>query len=167
MTRLLARTADLFALIGGAIAILIVLITTLNAGAFIMDRAAAMFGTDVAGFPGYEEIVRLGISVTALMFVPYCQLHRGHVAVDLFVARFPQWLQTWLDRLWLSVTAAIALFLAGWMIYGLFEKRDDGVVTGVLGLAEWPFYAPGILSLGLWAAVALSQIVSEAEHGAS
>lgn len=165
MTRLLERAADLFALIGGAVVIAIVLVTTLNAGAFIMDRIAGLFGTDVAGLPGYEELVRLGISVAALMFFPYCQLRRGHVAVDLFVNHMPRRIQILLNQIWLAVTAALALFFAWWMVFGLIEKREDGVVTGVLGMAEWPFYAPGIISLALWAAVALMQIRGEEHHG--
>ncbi|MGB0904357.1 MAG: TRAP transporter small permease subunit, partial [Mangrovicoccus sp.] len=93
MTRFLERTADLFALIGGAVVICIVLVTSFNAGAFIMDRVAGLFGADVAGLPGYEELVRLGISMAALMFFPYCQLRRGHVAVTLFVQYLPRRVQ--------------------------------------------------------------------------
>lgn len=164
MTRLLERTADLFALIGGAVVIFIVLVTTLNAGALILDRIAGLFGTDVSALPGYEELVRLAISVAALMFFPYCQLRRGHVAVDLFVARLPQRVKTLLDRIWLLLTAAVALFLAWWMVQGLFEKRADGVITGVLGLPEWPFYAPGIVALILWAVIALVQLPGARDH---
>ena len=32
------------------------------------------------------------------------------------------------------------------------------LVSPVLGWPEWPFYLPGIVSLALWALVALSQI---------
>lgn len=164
MTRLLERTADLFALIGGAVVIFIVFVTTLNAGALILDRIVGLFGSDFPALPGYEELVRLSISVAALMFFPYCQMKRGHVAVDLFVARMPQAIKTALEWVWLLLTAAVALFLAWWMYQGLFEKRADGVITGVLGLPEWPFYAPGIVALILWAAIALAQIPGARHH---
>jgi hypothetical protein len=49
-----------------------------------------------------------------------------------------------------------------WMIIGLFEKQADHVVVGVLNWVEWPFYIPGILSLLLWAAIALVQVFDQA-----
>lgn len=164
MNRLLARLADLFALIGGAIIVAIVLVTTVNAGAFMLDRAAALFDTDISGLPGYEDFVRLAISAAALMFFPYCQVKRGHVAVDLFMARAPRLVRAAIDRMWLLVTAGLAAFFAWWMMLGLLEKRADGVVTGVLGWPEWPFYLPGIAALILWALIALFQATDEVLH---
>lgn len=164
MNRFLGKLAESFALVGGAAVILIVLVTTVNAGAFILDRMSAVLGRDIPGLPGYEDFVRLTISAAALMFLPYCQLKRGHVAVDLFMARVPRAIRRVIDRAWLLVTAAIALFLAWWMIQGLAENFSDGVVTGVLGWPEWPFYVPGIVSLLLWAAVALGQTTQEDAH---
>lgn len=165
MSRLLEKTADGLALIGGVILISIVLVTTLNAGAFILDRIAGAFGANVSGLPGYEEFVRLSISCAALMFLPYCQLKRGHVAVDLFVKGLPRRVQILLNQLWLAVTVGIAVYLTIWMVRGMIEKHEDGVITGVLGWVEWPFYGPGILSLILWALVALIQIPQESRNG--
>jgi len=158
MTNVLGRLAEVFALAGGLIVLLIVLVTTTNAGAFILDRIAGLFGADVSGLPGYEDFVRVAISCAALMFFPYCQARRGHVAVDLFLERFPRSVQRLFDRIWLVATALIAGFLAWWMVLGMLEKRDDSVITGVLGWSEWPFYAPGIAAVVLWGLVALSQI---------
>ena len=135
--------------------------TTFNVGAFTLDRIAALFGTDVAGLPGYEDFVRLAISAAGLMFFPWCQWHRGHVAVDLFMERAPMIVQRRIDQIWLAATAAVALFLGYWMVFGLLENRSDAVVTGVLGWPEWPFYVPGIASLVLWAAIALAQLAGE------
>lgn len=160
--KLLERLADLFALAGGCILLAIIAVTTTNTGAFIADRIAGAFGGAVSGLPGYEDFVRLVISCAGLMFFPYCQLKRGHVAVDLFAAMTSARLQRGLDRLWLVVTAATAGFLAWWMMIGLAQKRDDGAITSVLGWPEWPFYAPGIVSLVLWALIAISQIFDRA-----
>lgn len=163
MTNVLGRMADIFALLGGVIVLLIVIVTTTNAGAFILDRIAGLFGADVAGLPGYEDFVRLAISCAALMFFPYCQARRGHVAVDLFMERAPKRVRRFVDRFWLILTAFIAGFLAWWMVLGMIEKRDDAAVAGVLGWPEWPFYAPGIAAVALWGLVALSQIPGENE----
>ncbi len=161
---LLGRLADVFAVLGGVILLAIVAVTTTNTGAFILDRIAGVFGADVAGLPGYEDFVTLAISCAGLMFFPYCQAHRGHVAVDLFMNKFPRTVQQAADKVWLVVTGAISLFLAYWMTFGLVETRADGVVTAVLGWPNWPFYIPGIASMVLWAVISLSQIFGEYEH---
>lgn len=161
----LEQLISIWALLGGVLLMAIVLVTTLNVGAFSLDRAARLMGTSVSGLPGYEDFVRLAISAVALMFFPYCQLRRGHVNVDLFAQHFPSPVRRALDVLWLVVTAAVALGLAGYMVQGLQESRSDHVVSPVLGWPEWPFYAPGIVSLILWAAVALYQIAQGERHG--
>lgn len=157
MSVVLRRLADAFALLGGGILLAIVAVTTTNATAFILDRIAGLFATDVAGLPGYEDFVQLAISCAALMFFPYCQANRGHVSVELLTNRMPQSLQRAIDLLWLSVTIAVALFLAYWMVFGMLEVRSDQVVTSVLGWATWPFYIPGLLSMILWALIATDQ----------
>ena len=158
MRVLLERLATGWALLGGMILLAIVLVTVANAGAFGLDRLARLFGGTVSGLPGYEDFVRLAVSAAALMFFPYCQLKRGHIAVDLFAERMPPALRRALDAVSLFGIAALALFLAYWMTQGLAETRADGALSRVLGWPEWPFYLPGILSLALWAAIALLQL---------
>lgn len=161
MTAVLRRLVDVFAVLGGVILLVIVAVTTTNTTAFILDRFAGLFGADVSGLPGYEDFVQLAISSAALMFFPYCQAQRGHVAVELLMDQLPQILQRAFDKLWLFLTAAMALFLAYWMVFGLLESRSDAVVTSVLGWPVWPFYIPGLASMILWALVSLVQIKGE------
>ncbi|MCG8490341.1 MAG: hypothetical protein MI743_01890, partial [Sneathiellales bacterium] len=78
MMNSLKKLADLFALAGGTLLILIVLVTTTNAVAFILDQMARIFGTNVPALPGYEDFVSLAISCAALMLFPLCQVKRGH-----------------------------------------------------------------------------------------
>ena len=153
-----------WALLGGAILIAIVLVTVGNAGAFALDRLARPFGGSVGGLPGYEDFVRLAVSCAALMLFPYCQLRRGHIAVDLFVGRTPRRVRRALDRMSQLGMVALALFLAYRMGLGLIETRADGVVSRVLGWPEWPFFAPGVLSMLLWAAVAAIQLLDADGH---
>jgi TRAP-type C4-dicarboxylate transport system permease small subunit len=122
-----------------------------------------LFGKDVPGLSGYEDVVRLAISAAALLFFPFCQLNRGHVAVDLFVRGFSYPIRRTLDRIWLVLICATAWFLAYWMVFGLLEKRSDHALAGVISWVEWPFYIPGILSLILWGCVALSQMFGETD----
>lgn len=155
------RIASVWALLGGVFVIAIMLVTSWNAGAFALDRIARFSGDSISGLPGYEDFVRLTISCAALMFLPYCQAKRGHVAVDLFAGQFPLSIQRWLERISLLLTALLAVFLAYWMVLGMLETRSDHALSRVLGWPEWPFYIPGIISLMLWAAIALVQSIAE------
>ena len=75
---------------------------------------------------------------------------------------------SWPARAWIApllAMAALALFLAYWMVHGMIETRSDGALSRVLGWTEWPFYIPGIVSLVLWATVAASQLLESDDDG--
>ncbi len=165
MRALVEKLAVALALIGGLVLMAIVLVTTANAGAFTLDRLARIFGGTVSGLPGYEDFVRLAVSAAALMLLPYCQLRRGHVAVDLFAKWLPPRFRRRLDTAIAIAMAALAAFLAFWMTLGLLETRADGALSRVLGWPEWPFYLPGVASLLLWAVVAALQAFEREDHG--
>ncbi|MGH1482597.1 MAG: TRAP transporter small permease [Geminicoccales bacterium] len=164
MIKLAERLAAGWALAGGVLMIAIMLVTSVNVGAFALDRIARLFEANVSALPGYEDFVRLAVSCAALMFLPYCQHRRGHVAVDLFVSRLPASVRRGLDRLWLVAIVLLAMFLAYWMTLGLIETRDDRALSPVLSWPEWPFYLPGILSLLLWALIAGMQVFESDDH---
>jgi TRAP-type C4-dicarboxylate transport system permease small subunit len=150
----LERIVLWWALAGGVGLLLIVGATAFNVGAFALDMLARRYGGEVTAFPGYEDFVRLMISASALMLFPYCQLKRGHVAVDLLVERMPRSVQRVIDAIALIGMTALALFLLYWMSIGMVETRDDQAISRVLGWPEWLFYPPGLISLALWAVVA-------------
>lgn len=163
MRALLEKASAAWAILGGLVLIAIVGVTVVNAGAFTADRVAGLFGTSVAGLPGYEDFVRFAVGAASPMFLPWCQVRRGHLAVDIFINAAPARVQRMIDGIALVLLAAAAVFLAGFMVEGLFETRADNVLSRVLGWVEWPFYIPGIVSLALWAAVALAQLLSPDE----
>jgi TRAP-type C4-dicarboxylate transport system permease small subunit len=125
--------------------------------AFGVDKIARLLGTSVSGLPGYEDFVRLAVSAVGLMVMPYCQLRRGHIAVDLLANVMSRPVRKALDTASLLAIVGLTLFLAYWMVLGMQETRSDGALSRVLGWPEWPFYVPGIVSLVLWAAVAALQ----------
>jgi TRAP-type C4-dicarboxylate transport system permease small subunit len=154
LRRILERVVLWWALLGGVGLVLIVGATAFNIGAFAADMVATNFGGSIAAFPGYEDFVRLVVSAAVLMLFPYCQLRRGHVAVDLFVERMPPAVQRAIEAISLIGMTLLVLFLLYWMAIGMTETRADQAVSRVLGWPEWPFYLPGLVSLALWAVVA-------------
>lgn len=158
VARAVYRITAWWAFTAGLVLLAIVLVTVANVAAFTLDRALAFAGVDVEGLPGYEDFVRLAVSAAALMFIPWCQARRGHVAVDFFVDLMPARVQKWLDGLWLLLTALLGAFLAYWLAVGMLETRADHVLSRVLGWPEWPFYVPGIVSMALWSVIAALQL---------
>jgi TRAP-type C4-dicarboxylate transport system permease small subunit len=148
------RIVTWWALAAGLLMFAIIAVTSTNVVAFALDRIARLYDSNVSGLPGYEDFVYLVISCAALMFLPYCQLRKGHVAVDLFVKAFPRRVRVAIEALSLAGMVALAVFLSVLMVYGMLETRSDHAVSRVLGWPVWPFYLPGIVSLALWAATA-------------
>ena len=93
------------------------------------------------------------------MFFPYCQLHYGHIQIDL-VNRFKK-IDYCLEILWSVVGFFVVLFLLYWMILGLTESKNDNSISKVLEWSEWYFYIPGIVSLALWAIVLFFQSITK------
>lgn len=104
--------------------------------------------------PGDFELVSAGCAVAVCAFLPWCQLRRGHVTVDVFVA-------------WMSPRARAALTLAGnvlmtaataliaWRLQlGLGDKLRYGETTMILQMPAWYGYAGAVV--GLWAFTATS-----------
>ena len=165
MKRWLDSAATAWAILGGLCILAIVLVTTTNIMLFGLDRIARIFRGVVSGLPGYEDFVSLAVGAAALMFFPLCQLRRGHVAVDVFTEKLPRRWQFELDRFWSGAALVAALFLLYWMAVGLDQMRADRTLSPVIGWPIWPFFIPCIISLLLWALVALAQLVERPDHG--
>lgn len=144
--------------LAGILLFIVVTTTVINIAAFGLDKVARIFDSNVSALSGYEDLVRLLTSCIALMFFPWAQAQRGHVAVDFFANKFSPKVQQYFDMLWLSCTLVFVVFLTILMFMGMIESYEDGAVSTTLGWAEWPFYGPGIISLALWAVVLAFQI---------
>lgn len=158
MKNVLYKAASWLAVAGGMLALLISIVTIVNVTAFGLDKIARLFDANVPAIIGYEDFVSMIVSSAALMFFPYCQAHRGHVAVDVFIKMFPDWFARVVDTLSAILMTALALFLGYMMVHGLIEVRSDNTLSAILGWPIWPFYVPGIIAMFLWAAIAGNQI---------
>ncbi len=150
---MLERLAAGSAIAGGLVLLAIAGLTGLNVLLYLADVAVP---GRLGVLRGYEDLVRLFVSAAVPLLFPWCELRRGHVAVDLLADHLPAVLRRLLGRIGRLASGAIALFLLYWMVQGMLETRADGRVASVLGWPEWPFYLPGLVGLALWAAVALA-----------
>lgn len=168
MSALFTRLISLWALFGGALLLLIVLATAVNALGFTANMIARSWGGDVPGLPGYEDAVTMLVGVAALAMFPYCQLHGGHAAVDVFMQKAPAFANRAVSLLSGVLVIAVALTMAVMLIYGTLETRSDNIETAVLGWPVWIFMPFAVVSCVLWALAAFAEtFMPEAlRHGA-
>ncbi|MGB0844439.1 MAG: TRAP transporter small permease [Alphaproteobacteria bacterium] len=150
-----------WALVGGGLLLAIIVATTLNVAGLGIDRVTlALFDWPFPFyFQGYEELVKFFAGVSALMFLPWCQFERGHVAVDFLANRLGPRFNQFINLLSLAGFAALAIFLFYWMVPGMLQLRSDKAVSRILNWSEWWFYLPCLASLFLWFLVLLQQMV--------
>ena len=159
----LSRAISVWALFGGALLLLIVIATAINAAGFTANMIARTWDGSVPGLSGYEDGVTMLIGVSALAMFPYCQLHGGHAAVDIFMQKAPAWANRGVAVLSGLLVFALAIGMAVMLIYGTLETRSDNTETAVLGWPVWIFMPFAVVSCALWAVAALLELFSPPE----
>ncbi|HHK75207.1 MAG TPA: TRAP transporter small permease [Rhizobiales bacterium] len=144
------RAARIWALLGGILLLLIVFVTVLDivlGGVFSRPLASSY------------EIVVMGIGVAVFTFLPYAQLRRAHIRVNLAARFMPQRLR----RVWDGVIALAFAGFAGVLIWrmslGGLDYYRYGETTSILGIPLWWAFAPVLISLFLWAAASLLRVL--------
>jgi len=136
----------------------------------VIGRALTGFG--LGAIKGDFELVEIGSAVAVFSFLPWCQLNRGHVTVDILTRNFPSTLQQILALIGNVVITAIA-FVITWRLWmGMGERftffsqsmRDalgfgykpfSAEETFILGLPTWYGYALGFVGAALFTLVSL------------
>ncbi len=133
---------------GGAILVAIALTTVVS----IIGRTLSGFG--LGPVKGDYEIVEMGCAVAVFAFMPWCQLKRGHVTVDIFISKLPDRIQAILGLIGdLFLTGAAFIIL--WRLWlGFGEKFPFGSegLRAALGMGDKPFFPESTyeLEIPLW-----------------
>lgn len=106
---------------------------------------------------GEFELVELACAMCASLFLPLCQLNKGHVMVDVFTSWLPGNTNRYVDAAWTLLFAAAWAFLSWRILHGLWEIRGYGDRTMLLRAPVWWVYVPAVFGTGLSAFVALFQ----------
>lgn len=144
--RLLDHACRSFAICGGLVLAAMALMSVVS----VVGRAA--FGKPVVGD---FELVQLGCAVSVSMFLPYCQMIRGHVIVDFFTAGLSREGRALLDAFAALVLAAVAFLLAWRLAIGMIEIRGTGDSSMLLRIPTWYAFVPMVPSFFLLGAAAL------------
>ncbi|WP_191285846.1 TRAP transporter small permease [Aliiroseovarius zhejiangensis] len=133
---------------GGAILVAIALTTVVS----IIGRTLS--GLGLGPVKGDYEIVEMGCAVAVFAFMPWCQLKRGHVTVDIFISKLPDRMQAILGLIGdLFLTGAAFIIL--WRLWlGFGEKFPFGSegLRAALGMGDKPFFPESTyeLEIPLW-----------------
>lgn len=127
-----------------------------------VNVATALLGLAGIGFAGDFELTELLAAVAIMAFLPYAQLTGAHVAAEIFTqGAGPGYRRA--AAVAAGVTGAAVALVLGWrMAAGLADMRSFGTQTAILGLPIWWAYAPGLVSMLLWAAAGVTAALSAA-----
>jgi TRAP-type C4-dicarboxylate transport system permease small subunit len=143
--RALDRAARILALAGGVVLAAIALVTVVS----IAGRALVPLG--MAPLKGDFELVAMGCGIAVFLFLPWCQMRRGHAGVDLAVARLPPRARAAFGLLG-DACMALAAVVVLWRLWlGFAERLPHGGpgLRAALGMGERPFLPETSFELGI------------------
>jgi TRAP-type C4-dicarboxylate transport system permease small subunit len=148
----LERVCGFFAMLGGALLVGMILVSSLSVIGRSLPQLAGM---ELNGIPGDIEIVQLGCAVAVFFFLPLCQLKRANVLVGVFTKRLPVRYRAMFDLAANLLYLMLALVLAVQLGHGMAEKFRNHDTTMVLRIPEGAAYAAALGAAWLLVLVAL------------
>lgn len=134
--RLIDLLARLMAYSGGLILLAISGMTVVS----IIGRMGVGYG--LGPVPGDYELVANGCALAVFSFLPYCQLKRGHVTVDILTDHFPARVRVFMGLLGDMLISLGALVILRQLWFGFGEKFPYGsdALREALSMGYKPFY---------------------------
>jgi TRAP-type C4-dicarboxylate transport system permease small subunit len=144
---LLGRAARALAIGGGVLLVAAMAVT-------VASVLRAAFGRPILGD---TEIVEMLVGVAIAWFMPWCQVRRAHVRLDVFTARAPAPVRHGLDAASGLLVAVVVTVLAWRLVQGGLDAFDRGRETMFLQIPFWWGYGAAALGMLLWTAASVSQ----------
>ncbi len=146
-----SRLITLWALLGGAVLLLVVAVNMLSI-------IGSVFGTP---FPGDFELTEMGVAIAVFAFLPYCQLVGANVSADIFTAGASRRVIAFFTLLGSLVALVFALLLIWRMYYGMLDQKNYDYTTTILQIPHWMAFVPILISLALLALAALVTLLQD------
>jgi TRAP-type C4-dicarboxylate transport system permease small subunit len=154
----LTTLANFCAILAGVLMTVITLLTCVS-----------LIGRNTTGWTivGDFELTGVAAGAAVALFMPLCQLKRGHIIVDFFTAKASETTNATLDRIGaLAVSATFAL-MAWRPVLGGLNAYTSFSGTMMIGFPEWIVYAVMVPPFVLCSLIALAQAVSGSQQGAT
>ena len=143
--RLVDLIARGLAYAGGAVLVGLVLLTCLS----IVGRAFVPLQIGLGPIRGIYDMTEIGIAAAIFAFLPWCQLRRGHAAVDLFTPYYPDRMNRLLDLCIDALMCVVAVVGTWRLALGLLDKRGNGgpfvETTLIAHIPVWWAYAASLV----------------------
>lgn len=128
MNLILERVAVALALVGGAVVAAVITV------AFVSIAGRALFASPIVGD---FEVVEQATALSVALFLPYCQVRRGHLTVDFLTAWAPAWVRHGLDQIARVVLALVVAVLAWRTGVNAVQLAASGEVSMLLRWPSW------------------------------
>ena len=155
--KILSALAHLCAILAGLLMTGITLLTCVS-----------LIGRNTTGWTiaGDFELTGVATGAAIALFMPLCQLKRGHIIVDFFTAKASEGTNAFLDRLGALLVAAVFALMAWRTVLGGINAHNSFSGTMMLGFPEWVVYAAMVPPFALCSLIALIQVFgSEGAQG--
>jgi TRAP-type C4-dicarboxylate transport system permease small subunit len=155
--RILSTLAHLCAILAGLLMTAITLMTCVS-----------LIGRNTTGWTinGDFELTGVATGAAIALFMPLCQLKRGHIIVDFFTAKASEATNRFLDRLGALFVSATFALMAWRTVLGGINAHDSFSGTMMLGFPEWIVYAAMVPPFILCSLIALVQTLGTDHEGA-
>jgi TRAP-type C4-dicarboxylate transport system permease small subunit len=146
--KLLEILAKACAILAGALLTVITLMTCVS-----------LIGRNTTGWTivGDFELSGYVAGAAIAMFMPWCQVRRGHIIVDFFTAKASAATHARLDRLGALLIGVVMALMAWRTTIGGLSAYNSQSTSMMLGLPEWWVYVGLVPPLALTALIALAQ----------
>jgi TRAP-type C4-dicarboxylate transport system permease small subunit len=155
--RILSTLAHLCAVLAGLLMTAITLMTCVS-----------LIGRNTTGWTinGDFELTGVATGAAIALFMPLCQLKRGHIIVDFFTAKASEKTNQFLDRVGALCVSSVFALMAWRTVLGGINAYDSFSGTMMLGFPEWIVYAAMVPPFILCSLIALMQAFGPENEGA-
>jgi TRAP-type C4-dicarboxylate transport system permease small subunit len=152
--RMLEFFAKLFAVAAGVLLVGITMVTCVS-----------LVGRNTVGWAivGDFELTAAAAGAAIALFLPWCQVERGHIMVDFFTAKASPRTQRFLDRAGNLILAVVLAVVAWRCSLGGLKAWETQAGSMMLGWPEWTSYAAIAPALILSAVIAAHQAIFDTQ----
>lgn len=123
------------ALLGGVLLLAIMAVVVVS----VTGRSLVWIG--LGPIPGDFELVEAGGALAIFCFLPWCQLQKGHVTVDILQGVLGKRVDAGLETIYNLIMAGLCGLIAWRLWAGMLDKMNYGETTFILQFPVWWGYA--------------------------
>ena len=149
--KILLNLSILFALFGGALLLLILILT------FISIFGRVFFLKPILG---YYEIIELISACVIFSFLPICQIKKGNLVLDYFTSGLNLNIKIFMDIVSYIILTLVYIFFTFYMLLGAIDIFNFNEQTMLLRIPIWIGFVPSILAFLLLSLICIYSFIT-------